>query len=161
MSRSASRGRTVRLTTGALLGACLCASTAGARDPIPPPPHASTAASHGLTLNPGADTELVSVSIHKAADDSAILIIGTVELVHSGTPTNKTVELSIHRGPVRVDGPYAARIGTVSRAVSEAPVTIHTLDEAPAGNYTYTLRARASHTGAEAGARRLSAIEVP
>lgn len=107
------------------------------------------------------DTELASVTVTKVSDASAVLVIGTVQLEHAGTPTNKAVELRLQRGAAVLDGPYTARIGTVSRAVSEAPVTLHALDQPPAGTYTYTLRARASHTGAEAGTRRLTAIEVP
>jgi hypothetical protein len=156
---------TMRWMAGAALAACVVTATVRAQEPgadePPRPGRASVAASNNLTLSPSSEVELAAVTLTKISDESAVLVLATVELVHAGIPTNKAVELSVYRGASRLDGAYVARIGTVNRAVSESPVTIHMLDEPPAGPHTYRLRARASHTGAEAAVRRLTAIEVP
>ncbi len=132
--------------------AAAAAGTPGAR--------ATASASNAVTIDTSADTDLLSVTITKSQASSTVLILATVQLTHTATPTNKTVDLKLVRGAAAVDAPYTVRLGTANRAVSEIPVTVHAVDAPGAGSQTYTLRARSSDTGAQATIRRLTVIEV-
>ena len=120
----------------------------------------SAAASNAVTIGTGADTTLLSVTITTSQPMSALLIIASVQLNHSGNPTNKTVDVKLFRGGTQLDAAYTARIGTANRSVSELPVTLHAWDAPGAGAHTVTVRALSSATGAEATVRRLTVIEV-
>jgi len=143
-------------------GAGITLSQAGQSITIAAPAgnNATDTASSSVAIGTAADTTLATATITKAQAGSALLILATVQLNHTGNPTNKTVDVKLFRGATQLDAGYTARIGTVNQAVSNLPVTLHAWDVSAAGTYTFTLRARASGAGAEATIRRLTIIEL-
>jgi hypothetical protein len=117
-------------------------------------------ASSEVTIAESADTDLLSVTITKSQASSALLILATVQLNHASSPNSKRVDLKVFRGSAQLDASYSARIGTANEAVRDLPVSLHFWDTSAAGTYTFTLRARASESGAKAAIRRLTVIEL-
>jgi hypothetical protein len=123
--------------------------------------HASAYQAGAVELATGTDTEVASVAITKPLAGSALLILGTVELTHTGNPNNKTVDVKLFRDGAQVGASYTARIGTANQTVSQLPVTVHAVDNPGAGTYTMSLKARSSGNNVEASARRITVIELP
>ncbi len=121
----------------------------------------SSAASSALAIDTASDTSLLTAAITKSQASSALLVLTTVQLQHTGNPNDKTVDLKLFRDGTQLDTTYQARIGTANRTVSELPVTLQAWDTSGAGTYTFSLRARSDGNGAQAVARRLTIIEVP
>ena len=105
-------------------------------------------------------TELFSEKITLNNPQASVLVLATVQLIYTAVPTNKTVEVSITRDTVVLET-YTAEIGTAARAVSELPVTLHTLDTPGGGPHVYGVSATSSDSGVEAAERRLTLAEVP
>jgi hypothetical protein len=117
-------------------------------------------ATEAVPIGTAADTDLLSATITKSQASSALLILATVQLIHTGKSDDKTIQVKLFRGATQLDANYIARIGKEDRAVSELPVTLHFWDTSGAGTHTVTLRARSSGAGAQATVRRLTVIEL-
>ena len=121
---------------------------------------ASDFASNALTIGTASDTTLLSVAITKSHASSILLVLCTVQINHSANPIEKTVDVKLFRDATQLDASYTVRLGTSARSVSEIPVSLQAWDTSGAGTYTFSLKARASGTGAQATVRRLTVIEV-
>jgi len=125
-----------------------------------PTGRASTSSTSAVGIGVASDTELLSVTITKTQDTTALLIIATVQLEHVSVPTDKEVDLKLFRGGSQLDASYTARIGQAGRTVSDLPATIHGWDTSAAGSHTFSLRARSDGAGAQATVRRLTVLEL-
>ena len=139
--------------------AVVCCSGGPAGSEEAQPAHLSVAASTPVAIGSRGETDLIAATITATQPKGAVLVLATVQLAYTGTPTSKTVEVWIARGSATLDPPSAIRVGTAARAVSETPVTLHSWDVAGAGPHTYTVRARSSDSGVQATVRRLTVIE--
>lgn len=119
----------------------------------------SASASDSVSISSSADTTLLSVSITKSQATSALLIVASVQLNHT-SGGNKTVDLKLFRDASQLDANYRARIGSGGGQIQELPTTLHFWDTSGVGTYTFTLKARASGSGAQATIRRLTVIEL-
>lgn len=120
----------------------------------------SVSASDAVALSTGADTELIAATITKSQTTSAVLILATVQLNHTGAPNDRLIDLKLFRDGTQLDQAYQVRVGRANQAVSEIPVTVQAWDTAGKGALTYALRAAASDGGAQATVRRLTLIEL-
>ncbi len=136
---------------------CCGAGPAGAEEAQPA--HVSVAASSPVAIGARGETDLIAAVITTTQPKGVILVLATVQLAYTGTPTSKTVEVWIVRGSTALDSPVTIRVGTAARAVSETPVTLHSWDVPGAGPHRYVVRARSSDSGVQATARRLTLIE--
>ncbi len=121
---------------------------------------ATTTASAAVSIGIASDTDLLSVTITKSQAGSALLVLATVQLTHTGNPNSKLVDVKLFRGATPLDAGYRVRLGTANQAVSEVPVSLQTWDASGAGTYTFTLKARSSAAGATATVRRLTVVEL-
>ena len=145
---------------GSLVVGCgLLAATLAAADA--PANRVSTSASTPMAIGARQETDLLSATITTTDSESAVLVIVTLQLVYTGSPTHKEVEVRLVRDHVPLDAAYTARVGTAARAVSELPVTLHTWDTPGPGQHTYVVQARSSDPGVEATVRRLTILEWP
>ncbi|MBI4340855.1 MAG: hypothetical protein HY598_01070 [Candidatus Omnitrophica bacterium] len=119
----------------------------------------SVTASAAVSIGAGRPADLIAATIKATQPEGVLLVVATIQLEYSGTPTHKTVELSIHRDAAPLDAPYTVRVGTAARAVSEIPVTLHAWDTPGEGAHRYVVQARSSDPGVRATARRLTVIE--
>ena len=103
--------------------------------------------------------ELLSATITKTRATSGLWITATVELVHE-RGSNRAVELTLFRDAAQVEPTTTAQIGPGAGFSRELPVTVQAWDASPAGTYTITLKAKASHDGASATVRRLTVVEL-
>lgn len=117
-------------------------------------------ASNTLAISTVGDTTLLSATITKSQASSVLLVLSTVQLNHTSGPSNKTVDVKLFRDATQLDSGYEVRLGTADRAVSDIPVSLHTVDTSGAGTYTFTLRASSTGNGAEARVRRLTVLEL-
>ncbi len=116
-------------------------------------------ASNSTAISSSSDTMLLSASIAKSQGSSALLVLASVQLNHS-SGGNKTVDLKLFRGSTQLDATYRARIGSGGGQIQELSTTLHAWDTSGAGTHTFSLRARASDSGATATVRRLTIIEL-
>jgi len=121
---------------------------------------ASAASTSATAIAVGSDTTLLSATITKSQDSTALLIIASVQLEHTSNPPEKIVDLKLFRDGAQLDASYMARVGTAGRTVSEWPATIHSWDTSAAGTYTISLTAQSDGGGAQATVRRLTILEL-
>jgi len=122
------------------------------------PAFGRVSASASSTLAIGtSDTTLLSVTVNKASETSALLILASVT-ISNGSGGGKVVSVALRRDGAVVDSGYTATLGSNDQTV----VSLHTLETSSAsGIHTLDLQASTDKTVVNAAARRLTVVELP